>query len=101
MTFDDFIARAVSDCVNARPGHPVLLCRLCGRDRECAPWTHHKRKATTAEGMDHTLTTGLCDDCLEASGPDERCVVPEDDPRTAAEVHGETELELSREWGGQ
>ena len=78
-------------------------CRTCGDTKPCQEWTLHTRDVVIHDegfsDQDAESTTGQCDDCLKDYGPDDECTVPEDDPRTATEVNGETELELMREWG--
>lgn len=97
MDFNDFLNRVASDSVNSTQA-PIVMCRTCDGVRFCQPFTVVEREAESDGGSNHTVTTGQCDDCLKAYGPDDNCVVPQEDPRTAAEVNGGTELELSREW---
>lgn len=79
-------------------------CRCCGDTAPCQEFTLHTRDIVIRDegfsDIDGESTTGQCDGCLKDYGADDDCgEPPEDDPRTAAEVNGETELELMREWG--
>jgi len=84
---------------------PLVMCRECDSVAFCQPFTVAEFERTSHDegqsDVNYTVTTGQCEACLKANGADEHCDVPEEDPRTAAEVNGETELELSREWSGK
>jgi hypothetical protein len=99
MDLNDFLNRVASDCVNATQT-PLVMCRTCDRVTFCQPFTVAEQEVRdpTADDGTVTVTTGQCDDCLQTLGADEHCDTPAEDPRTAAEVNGETELELMREW---
>lgn len=64
-------------------------CRCCGDTAPCQEWTLHTRDIVVHdEGHSDTAgesTTGQCDDCLKDYGPDDDCVVPEDDNRTGVD----------------
>lgn len=83
----------------------AVSCRSCGHIGQVQDFTLSTEDVIVHdEGFSDTageVTTGQCDDCLKTYGPDDDCTVPEEDPRTAAEVNGETELELMREWSGK
>ena len=55
----------------------LVMCRTCDAVGFCQPFTLH-----TDQDMDRDVTTGQCDECLESVGPDDYCVIPEEDNRT-------------------
>jgi len=79
MDFDDFLKRVVSDSVNATQT-PIVMCRTCDAVGFCQPFTLH-----TDQDLDRDVTTGQCDECLESVGPDDYCVIPEEDNRTGVD----------------
>jgi hypothetical protein len=53
------------------------MCRTCDVVGFCQPFTLH-----TDQDLDQDVTTGQCDECLASVGPDDYCVIPEEDNRT-------------------
>ena len=58
-------------------------CRSCGDTTPCQDWTLHVKDIVIHdEGVSDQdcegPTTGQCDACLQAYGPDDDCTVPEE-----------------------
>ena len=93
MTFDDLLKGVVADLVNVTQT-PIVMCRSCDSVCFCPAVTIAEHEATTAEGMDHTVTTGQCDECLMRFGPDEHCDPPE--VQDEAEARGRARIPGTR-----
>lgn len=91
MDFNDFLNRVASDSVNATQT-PIVMCRTCDAVCFCQPFTVAEQDAPDPTATDGTVTvtTGQCDDCLNAYGPDDHCDQPE--------VQDEAEARVEREY---
>ena len=74
-------------------GHSAAECRSCQCLQLCDDWTlseqERRRHDEGQQDMDYTVLTGMCDACLESHGPDDDCMVP--DEQDEAEVRAERE----------
>ena len=70
-------------------GHSAEYCRSCGDLKLCDEWTLHTKDVVIHDegfsDQDGESISGLCDECLKEYGPDDECVVPDEDNRTGVD----------------